>query len=243
MSVAEYFRKLPDPRVRRTRRHALVDILVTRLCAANGGADDWVAIARVGRAKRTWFRGFLTLRFGIPSLDTFQRVCAALDPEAFKTAFLAWVPTVATLLPEEVIAVTGRVVTIDEMGCQTAIARAIQTKGGGCVRSLKSNQTRLHDDTRTFFVDAKAHAFQGISHTTAETVDGAHGRIEVRLACATDDLAWLVERRRWPGLRSVICVEASRTVGEHTPRDPALHLQPPAPRRAPGPRHPEPRGD
>jgi len=262
-SVADHFRTLPDPRVRRTRRHALVDILVITLCAAICGADDWVAIARVGRAKRTWFRGCLTLRHGIPSHDTCGRVFAALDPEAFKTAFLAWVQTVATLLPGdgiaidgkrwrhtfdtasdnaaihmvsawataqglclgqvktaarsneitaipkllEVLAITGRVVTIDAMGCQTAIARAMHTKGGDYVLSLKGNQTRLHDDIRTFFVDAQAHAFQGIPHTTAETVDGDRGRIEVRRAWATDDLAWLAERR------------------------------------PPGPRHPEPLGD
>jgi len=33
-SIADHFRTLPDPRVRRTRRHALVDILVITLCAA-----------------------------------------------------------------------------------------------------------------------------------------------------------------------------------------------------------------
>jgi DDE_Tnp_1-associated len=82
-SIADHFRRLPDPRVRRTRRHALVDILVITLCAAICGADDWVAIARFGRAKRKWFREFLTLRHGIPSHDTFGRVFAALDPEAF----------------------------------------------------------------------------------------------------------------------------------------------------------------
>jgi predicted transposase YbfD/YdcC len=275
LSIADHVRRLPDPRVRRTRRHALVDILVITLCAAICGADDWVAIARFGRAKRKWFREFLTLRQGIPSHDTFGRVCAALDPEAFKTAFLAWVQTLAELLPGdviamdgktlrrtfdtagekaaihlvsawaaaqglclgqvkteaksneitaipkllEVLALAGRVVTIDAMGCQTALARTIHAKGGEYVLSLKGNQTRLHDDIRLFFADAQTHAFQGLSHTTAETVDGDHGRIEVRRAWATEDLAWLAGHHRWPGLRSVISVEATRTVGDHTTRE------------------------
>ncbi len=271
-SIAAHFRRVPDPRVRRTRRHALEDILVITLCAVICGADDWVSIAHFGHAKRKWFRRFLALPHGIPSHDTFGRVFAALDPEAFKAAFLAWVHTVAALLPGDVIAIDGktlrqtfdkasdkaaihmvsawataqgvclgqvktdaksneitaipklldvlalggRIVTIDAMGCQTAIAQAIQAKGGDYVLSLKGNQTLLHDDIRTFFVDAEAHAFAGIPHTTAETVDGDHGRIEVRRAWATDDLAWLEDRPRWSGLRSVLRVDAERTVGERT---------------------------
>ena len=122
-SIADHFRRLPDPRVRRTRRHALVDILVIALCAAICGADDWVAIARFGRAKRKWFREFLTLRHGIPSHDTFGRVFAALDPDAFKAAFLAWVQTVAELLPGDVIAIDGKTLrrTFDTAGEKAAI--------------------------------------------------------------------------------------------------------------------------
>jgi predicted transposase YbfD/YdcC len=255
-SIVAHFRRIPDPRVRRTRRHALVDILVITLCAVICGADDWVSIAQFGHAKRKWFRGFLVLRHGIPSHDTFGRVFAAVDPEAFKTAFLAWVQTVAQLLPGEVIAVDGKTLrrTFDTasakaaihmvsawataqglclgqmqtdaksnemtaMGCQTAIARTIQAKGGDDVLSLKGNQTRLHEDIVTFFADAQARAFRDLAHTTAETTDGDHGRIEVRRAWATEDLAWLPDRRRWAGLRSVLRVDSERTVGTHTTRE------------------------
>ena len=250
------------------------------LCGVICGADDWVAIAEFGRAKRKWFGRFLALPHGIPSHDTFGRVFAALDPEAFKTAFLAWVATVADLLPGDVIAIDGktlrrtfdtaaekgaihmvsawataqglclgqvktdaksneitaipkllqmlaltdRVVTIDAMGCQTTIAKAIHAKGGDYVLSLKGNQTRLHDDIRTFFLDAEAHAFADTPHTTAETVDGDHGRIEVRRAWATDDLAWLTARSRWPGLRSVLRVDRERTVGDRTTHETRFFL-------------------
>ena len=279
-SIAAHFRQLPDPRVCRTRRHTLEDILVITLCGVICGADDWVAIAEFGRAKRKWFRRFLALPHGIPSHDTFGRVFAALDPEAFKTAFLAWVATVADLLPGDVIAIDGktlrrtfdtaadkgaihmvsawataqglclgqvktdaksneitaipkllqmlaltdRVVTIDAMGCQTTIAKAIHAKGGDYVLSLTGNQTRLHDDIRTFFLDAEAHAFADTPHTTAETVDGDHGRIEVRRAWATDDLAWLTARSRWPGLRSVLRVDRERTVGDRTTHETRFFL-------------------
>ena len=97
------------------------------------------------------------------------------------------------------------------------------------MRSLKGNQTRLHADIRAFFADAQAHAFHGLPHTTAETVDGDHGRIETRRAWATDDVAWLANRRRWPGLRRVVCVEATRTVGDQTTREPRFVISSLAP--------------
>ena len=51
-------------------------------------------------------------------------------------------------------------------------------------------QGRFHDDIKTFFEDALAHDFQGVVYSGAETVDGDHGRIELRRAWATEDIAW-----------------------------------------------------
>ncbi len=64
LTLTQYFQTLPDPRVLRTRRHALIDILVIAVCATICGADDWVAIARFGRAKQAWFQRFLALPHG-----------------------------------------------------------------------------------------------------------------------------------------------------------------------------------
>jgi hypothetical protein len=94
--------------VKRTRRHDLAAILVITLCAVICGADDWVSIARFGRATRPWFRQFLTVPHGILSHDTLGRVFAALDPEAFTAAFLAWVRTVAAVMPGDIIAIDGK---------------------------------------------------------------------------------------------------------------------------------------
>ncbi len=278
--LVAHFADLPDPRVPRTRHHALADILVIAICAAICGADDWVAIARFGRAKAAWFRTFLTLPHGIPSHDTFGRVFAALDPDAFKTAFVAWARTLAAALPGEVIAIDGktlrhtfdtaaekaaihmvsawasaqslclgqvktaeksneitaiprlldllvltdRIVTIDAMGCQTDIARAIHARDGDYVLSLKGNHPQLHAEVQAFFADARAHAFTDVPHTTAETVDGGHGRVEIRRLWATDAIGWLADRPRWPGLRSLVLLEADRTVGDQTSRETRLFL-------------------
>jgi hypothetical protein len=87
--ITEHFTALEDPRVSRTRLHALHDILVIALCAVIAGADGWVAVAEFGIAKHEWFAKFLRSEHGIPSHDTFGRVFARLDPEAVSKCFTA----------------------------------------------------------------------------------------------------------------------------------------------------------
>src|ERR1700722_20069946 len=83
-----FFENLTDPRMKRTRRHALLDIIILAVCATLGNADGWADIERFARAKLDFFRTFLDLPNGIPSHDTFGRVFALLDP----AALLACVP-------------------------------------------------------------------------------------------------------------------------------------------------------
>jgi hypothetical protein len=82
---------LPDPR-RDTKNkiHPLTDILVIATCAVIAGAEGWEQIAAYGHSKEAFFRRFLKLPHGIPSHDTFNRVFAKLDPEAFADRFGRW---------------------------------------------------------------------------------------------------------------------------------------------------------
>ncbi len=85
--LKQYFGEIADPRVERTRAHQLLDILAIALFAVLAGADGWVAIETYGNAKRAWLETFLALPNGIPSHDTFARVFARIDPEAFEVSF------------------------------------------------------------------------------------------------------------------------------------------------------------
>lgn len=107
-SLASHFGCIPDPRVKRTRRHELMDMIVIAVCGAICGADDWVAIELFGRAKVGWLRQYLELPNGIPSHDTFGRVFARIDPEAFEACFLTWVQAVFEVKTGQVVAVDGK---------------------------------------------------------------------------------------------------------------------------------------
>jgi predicted transposase YbfD/YdcC len=112
--LVEHFALLPDPRVDRTKRHLLLDIVVIAVCAVICGADTWVDIEEYGRAKYEWLKRFLPLPNGIPSHDTLARVFARLEPEAVRTCFLAWLTAVQEQiggpLASQLVAIDGKAV-------------------------------------------------------------------------------------------------------------------------------------
>jgi predicted transposase YbfD/YdcC len=94
VSLTDCFADLPDPRIERTRLHALTDILVIAICAVLCGAEGWDDIVEFAEAKETWLKERLTLGNGIPCADTFRRVFARLQPDAFAERFLRWVQVI-----------------------------------------------------------------------------------------------------------------------------------------------------
>ncbi len=101
---------------------------------------------------------------------------------------------------------TGAVVTMDAMGCQTKVAEQIMTQGGDYMLSLKGNQGNLHKDVKLFF--ESENTCPAIGH---ESYDGGHGRIETRTVRASADIDWLKRLHpQWLGLKSIVAVTAKR---------------------------------
>jgi predicted transposase YbfD/YdcC len=104
-----HFEDMPDPRARNVI-HKLHDILVIAVCAVICGADGWAEVEVFGNSKLAWFSTFLDLPGGVPSHDTFGRVFARLDPDAFERCFTAWTRGVAAASGGRLIAFDGKAI-------------------------------------------------------------------------------------------------------------------------------------
>jgi predicted transposase YbfD/YdcC len=102
------FDELTDPRLERTRLHALTDLIAIALCAAICGAAGWADVERFGRMKRDWFAKFLELPNGIPSHDTFGRVFSRLDTAEFLECLQRWVRSLNQSLQGQGVRIDGK---------------------------------------------------------------------------------------------------------------------------------------
>jgi predicted transposase YbfD/YdcC len=108
VSIKKHFAHLKDPRLNRRKRHQLIDLVVIAVCAVICGCESWPQIALFGKKRLTWLKTFLALPNGAPSHDTFERVFARLNPEAFQSCFRRWMQALAEHLDIRHIALDGK---------------------------------------------------------------------------------------------------------------------------------------
>ncbi|NER26055.1 MAG: ISAs1 family transposase, partial [Symploca sp. SIO1C2] len=116
----------------------------------------------------------------------------------------------------DILAIKGCVVTIDAMGCQKDIAAKIVAKEADYVLALKGNQGTLHKEVEKFFEWARTGDADAPVLSFDETVDGEHGRVEIRRCWTTNDVGWFADKSSWKKLTSFAMVESERTVSGNT---------------------------
>lgn len=265
--LLDHFTSIEDPRVERTKLHALMDIVAVTICGVLCGADGWDDIHFYACSHESWYRTFLPLTNGIPSSDTIRRVISAIHPDTFHACFLSWVQSIAQHIPESIIAIDGKtlcsaygpddpkallhivsawshaqhlvlaemsvaeksneitaipellkllvlegcIITIDAMGCQKKITKAIVTKKAGYAIVVKENQEKLYATIVETF-HAQHDSDVCAPYATYVTEGAAHGRYERRTYAITDDLSRITTRNDWSGLTHIGKVTCERCI-------------------------------
>lgn len=92
-SFIEYFAMLKDVRVSGRTSHSLLEVIFITVCAYICGANSWEGVLEFAGARESWLKRYIPLENGIPSLATYWRVFAHLEPSAFEQCFRDWVHT------------------------------------------------------------------------------------------------------------------------------------------------------
>jgi predicted transposase YbfD/YdcC len=82
----------------------------------------------------------------------------------------------------EILEITGCIITIDAMGCQTEIAKKVLEKKANYILAVKGNQPRLEEDIDVVVNETKP-------SSQSEHIEVEHGRVEKRSCFVYDDLS------------------------------------------------------
>ena len=134
-----------------------------------------------------------------------------------------------TAIPQllQALEISGCIVTIDAMGCQTSIAEAIIEKKADYVLALKENQGRLFEDVQLLFADLEKSQYKAYSWDYHKTVNKDHGRIETRECWTISDpqiLRYLRGFENWDSLTTVSRIRSQRQIGEETSCEDRYHI-------------------
>jgi len=110
-----------------------------------------------------------------------------------------------TAIPKliELLEIENCIITIDAMGCQTAIADKIIEKKAHYVLAVKGNQPKLLEEIEDEFRFTNDILF-------SETLDLDHGRIETRKCSVINKFQHLESQDKWKDLKSIIRLESIR---------------------------------
>ena len=141
-ALAEHLRRVPDPRVERTKRHALGDVLTIATCAILCGYNSYYDMEEFGRDYLEWLRQWLELRGGVPSHDTFRRVLGLVDPKQFGSVFRLWTEAAWKRTEGEQMALDGKALrgSADGLGSVQYIVNAWSAR-----RHLVLGQVKVQD--------------------------------------------------------------------------------------------------
>ena len=215
-----HFSVIEDPRIERTKRHSLINIIAIAICAPmiSMGRSRLVG----GRRKvRQRSQGLVRKiprhpqRHPVPRharqsirhhrRRTFPALLRRVGPRRRRTDGGASggdrrqdpAPVIRQAFGQvgdprrHMLDVSGCLAAIDAMGCQKDIARKIVDKGADYTLALKKNQGNLYKDAVEMFGEGRRTNFADMESDWRETVEKSRGRVEIRRCRAVFDPEWI----------------------------------------------------
>lgn len=110
-----------------------------------------------------------------------------------------------TAIPQllKMLELSGCLVTIDAMGCQTEIAHEIVAAGADYVLAVKKNQPTLFEGIQWHFLYERVAKDPRVRASRYTTMEKGHGRQEKRSYFVSPVPRDLPDRERWPRLKAI----------------------------------------
>lgn len=184
--------------------------------------------AQLERVYREWVMPYIGGCCGKQIAVDGKTICAASNAEANKGKnkihiVSAWVredgislgqvrtgekSNEITAIPEllDSLDIYGSTVTIDAIGCQTAIAEKITEKQANYVLAVKNNQPTLLEEMKEYFEWAASDPIEKNNLDIYSSCDGEHDRIVSRTVEVTKEIGWYESKKNWKQLSSFIRV-------------------------------------
>lgn len=239
IGIIDICKQIEDPRMDRKKLHKMETIIYVSIAAVICGAQSWNEIEEFGHAKFDFFKSRIPDLEVIPSHDTFNRFFSIIKPSYFELIFRNWVKQVCQEI-KGVVAIDGKlmrgpskcneitavpllihaldlddcIVTIDAMGCQLEITKAIIERNSNYIIALKKNQKSSYELAKKI-IDGYENRNVILNRVTRHTSESTgHGRIETRV-CTVVSYGPVMEpmfKDKFAGLRSIVGMKSERII-------------------------------
>lgn len=271
-SLNVVFDSVEDPRMDRTKKYPLNEILFLSLAAVVCGMDGWRSIEEFGLEKLPLLRTFFPFVNGIPSFQTIGRVFSLIPPTSLEMLFINYMQKISPSFDKEIIALDGKtvrrsydkgdgkcaihllnvwavnrglclaqmnvgektneitvvpqvlehldirgaIVTVDALNTQKEIAAKVIEKGGDYLMPVKGNHPTMEEHLKKFFEQDNLESIPSYAHT--QTIDKAHGRLEIRDFYCVKNVTYIENQENWVGINTLCKVVSKvyRNNEEHT---------------------------
>ena len=118
-----------------------------------------------------------------------------------------------TVIPELIkqLAIQGAIVTIDALGCQKTITKAIIEQKADYIIAVKQNQKMLHEAILDVFTLAQHKDYKNKMpiQEFKDEIEASHGKIEERLIATLPlkSVAHVISPNDWIGIKSIVKIE------------------------------------